>query len=312
VDPTKVAALLDDMLERLGMTRADVVRNPIRVWSMSGVERLRLPTAETLVFKYAGGPFADESRVLRHAAHHGVAVPRVYDVVTIHGPDGRNDTMGMLMEDLGPAAREARLTDAAVTAVAVHAVPPLLGRSVLNSATLAVLPGRALDQLAELKRAGRWRDARIAKLLQALADVAVERARDAEIPPYATAHSEFHPTSLLVDASDQCRVLDMARSFTGPGLLDLVSWQGTTMAPDLPALRELLHAYVVAGGAESVLADRAGLPADAWALGWHRIWAVQWYIEQALVWMPKTIEDAASVAVVVRHLTEATEALRAS
>lgn len=161
----------------------------------------------------------------------------MYDVATAHSPDGSDDFMGMLMEDLGSAVREARLTDAATAAVAVHAVPPLLDRPVLNSITLAVLPGRALDQLAELQKAGRWRDDRITKLLQALADVAADRARDAEIAPYATAHSEFHPTSLLIDAGGRCRVLDMARSFTGPGLLDLVSWQGTITAPDLTALR---------------------------------------------------------------------------
>jgi hypothetical protein len=311
VEPDKVATLLDDMLGQLGIAGTDVVREPIRVWSMSGVERLRLRTGETRVFKYAMGPFAGEPRVLRHAAHHGVAVPRVYDAVTMHCPDGSDDSMGMLMEDLGPASREAGLADAAAAAVAVHAVPPILGRPVLNSATLAVLPGRALDQLAELQATGRWRDSRIAKLLQALADVAADRARDAEIPPYATVHSEFHPTSLLVDADGRCRVLDMARSVTGPGLLDLMSWQGTTTAPDLDALRELLHAYVAAGGAKSALADRAGLPAEAWALGWHRIWAVQWYIEQALMWMPDPADDAAGIDAVVRHLTEATGALRA-
>lgn len=312
MDPDKVATVLDDLLNRLRIKITDVDRERIRVWEMSGVERLHLPGGGTRVFKYAVGPFTGEPRVLRHAARHGLPVPRVHDAVTLHSPgEDHADYMGLVMADLGSPLREAVLEDAPAAAVAVHAVPPMHGRPVLRSATLAALPGRALDQLAALQAAGRWRDDRIAERLLALIAVADDRARDAAIPPYGMCHSEFHPTSLLV-ASEQVWVLDMARAFTGPGLLDLASWQGTTAVPDLGALRELIAAYVAAGGAESALDDRAGLPAEAWALGWHRIEAVAWFIEQALLWMPAAPErDAAGVAAVVRHLDEAAAALRA-
>jgi hypothetical protein len=311
VDQDKVRTMLVDLLGRLGVDIADVDREPIRVWGMSGVERLHLPGGETRVYKFATGPFAGEHRVLRHASHDGLPVPRVHNAVTLHSPVGEfPDYMGMVMDDLGEATREAVLEDAAPAAVAVHAVSPMHGRPVLRSAALAALPGRALDQLAELQAAGRWRDERIAELLQALAAVAEDRARDATIPPYGMVHSEFHPTSLLV-ASGQVWVLDMARAFTGPGLLDLASWQGTTAAPDLGALRELIAAYVTAGGAESALDDRAGLRAEEWAIGWHRIEAAAWFIEQALLWMTDPARDAAGVAAVVRHLGEASAALRA-
>jgi hypothetical protein len=73
-----------------------------------------------------------------------------------------------------------------------------------------------------------------------------------------------------VDGRNACwRLLDWARAFTGPGLLDLISWQGTTAAPDLDAFRMLLGVYIAAGGPAEVLADRGGLPVEQWSERQH-------------------------------------------
>ena len=42
-------------------------------------------------------------------------------------------------------------------------------------------------------------------------------------PRCTRVHSEFHPTSLHI-GRDGRRLLDFARTFNGPGLLDLASW----------------------------------------------------------------------------------------
>lgn len=258
----------------------------------------------------ARGPFTDEHLVLRHAAAYGLPVPRVLAARALYDPamGASGEMLGMVMEDLDPAAGTPTLAQAAAAAVAVHAVPPLPGRPGLDSANLAALPGRALKRLAGLQAAGRWQVPTVNKRLQMLADVAVDLARDAERSPFGMCHSEFHSTSLHVDATGQRRVLDMARAFTGPGLLDLVSWQGTQHPPDGTALRALLDAYAAAGGSAAVLGDRAGLPATQWALGWRRVWIVAWYIEQAARWMPDPARDEHSVTVVARHLVEAADA----
>ena len=65
-----------------------------------------------------------------------------------------------------------------------------------------------------------------------------------------------------------------------PGLLDLASWHGTVGDTDPVQLRELIGAYVTAGGHRAALTERGGLAAEAWALGWHRMWAVEWFMEQ--------------------------------
>ena len=311
MDTQTVETLLADLLGRRRVGVDEVRRERIRSWEMSAVERLHLPTGETVIFKYAAGPFAREHLVLRHCYHEGLPVPRVRDASPAYSPGGDIlDHMGMLLDDLGQPERTASLGDAARMAVRVHAVRPMHGRTVLGLGGLAGLPRQALDHLEDLQSAGRWQDPQLAMLLQALERVADDRARGATIPPYGMVHSEWHPTSLL--ATSEVWVLDMARAFTGSGLLDLASWQGTTTAPDPDALRDLIALYIGSGGAASALDNRAGLPAELWALGWHRIEAVAWFIEQALRWLrPDPDQDAAGSAVVVRHLTEAVELLRA-
>lgn len=313
MDQQTVQALLDEVLRQLWLSPDQVARDPIRVWPMSGVERLTCHEGEgeTLVLKYARGPFAGEPRVLRHAARHRLPVPRVFADAAMHESDGTCGCMVMVMEDLGRPLHEVGLADAAAAAVEVHGVPPLGERPVLTSRALAELPALALRRLGNLQDEGRWLGGRIPALLKRLAVVAPSRARDAECPPYGLVHGEFHPSSLMVDRHGQRRVLDMARACTGPGLFDLVSWQGTTSAPDRNALRDLLAAYVAHGGIDEAFAERAGLPAVEWAIGWHRVWICQWYIEQALRWIPDRAQDTVAVAVVIQHLNEAITALRA-
>ena len=310
VDMDTVQNLLAGLLEPRQIRVEEVTRKTLHRWKMSGVERLYLPGARTLIFKYATGPLSREHQVLRHCYHEGLAVPRVRDALTTDSDEAPTEHMGMLLDDLGTSERVAGIGDAARMAVRVHMVPPMHGRKVLGRKGLPGLPRHALDQLADLQAADRWLDPRLSTLLQALAKVAEDRARGATVPPYGMVHSEWHPTSLLV--SGEVWVLDMARAFIGPGLLDLASWHGTTTAPDPDALRDLIALYIGSGGADSALDNRAGLPAEYWALGWHRIEAVSWYIEQALRWLhPDPDQDDAAVATVVRHLNEAVDLLRA-
>ncbi|GAB3971140.1 hypothetical protein GCM10029978_045760 [Actinoallomurus acanthiterrae] len=311
MDPAHVETLLAELRAELSL--GAVRRESIRVWEMSGVERLRLDDGRTLIFKYSRGPLTDEHLVLRHAAAHGLPVPRLLASATLYDPrlGVGGDSLGMVMEDLGPAVLTPTLEHAVAAALAVHAVSALPGRPGLDSAALAALPGRALKRLATLQSAGRWQDPVLARHLRALAAVAYDRCHGAEIPPWGMLHSEFHPTSLHVDASGRWRLLDMARACTGPGVLDLVSWQGTQTAPETAALYELLVAYVAAGGPATALSDRAGLPVTRWAIGWHRLWIVDWYLEQAARWMPDPALDEHAAAVVVRHLAEAIDALGA-
>lgn len=305
MDQATTTELLHTLTGKLD--EAPLRREAARVWDLSGVERVYLSHSRTVIFKYAREPFLDEARVLTHAADHGLPVPRLLAATEMHG------VLGMLLEDLGAPAREATLDEAATAAVAVHHLPlPPQRLPVLDSAALAELPSRAREHLTLLRAAGRWADTDdIDTDLQRLARLAELRARDAELPPYGLVHSEFHPTSLHIDRHRQWRLLDFARTFVGPGLLDLVSWQGTTQQPDKAALRNLLHAYVNAGGTSSALTDRAGLDAAEWAIGWHRVWIIEWYLEQALRWMPDPAFDDHDATVVRRHLVEARQCLRA-
>jgi hypothetical protein len=281
-----------------------VRREPVRAWQMSAVERVHhnaAPAPENVIFKYARTPFTREASVLAHAAQHGVRTPRL--LATAHRPG----ILGMLLEDLGPVHREPILSEAATAAALTHAVPGLPDLERLDAAGLAELPKRSLISMVELAGStGRWNDVDdITDGLHALLNTATEYAAGAELPPFGLCHSEFHPTSLHIGADDQWRLLDWARAFTGPGLLDLISWQGTTAAPDLDAFRALLHAYVDAGGPSETLADRGGLPVEQWSILWHRVWIIEWYLSQALTWINDPATDATYQRVIRRHLAEA-------
>jgi Phosphotransferase enzyme family len=283
-------------------------REEVRIWSMSAVERLHLADGATLIMKYADQVFADEPAVLAHAAKHGVPVPRLLS--STRQPDG---SAVMILEDLGESVREPTLANAATAAVSIHQCPPLEGRPVLDDRALAELPARALQWLDALQDAGRWTDDpfEIRAGLQKLDDVACLRAWGAAIPPYGMCHSEFHPTSLIIQPEGPPRVLDMARAYTGNGLLDLVSWQGTPEPLDLDAVKDLIDAYVAAGGTAEATLDRGGLPAHVWAAGWDKLWIVEWFIQSNYRWAEagNPAREHAVQQAISRHLWEAVTCL---
>jgi hypothetical protein len=293
---------LNALTDRLGITIRR--REEIRVWSMSGVERLFLADAGTAILKYAVEVFAAEPRILRHAAHHGAPVPSLW--ADLSQDDG---STVMIMEDLGPQIREANLRDAATAAVAVHECPSFPSGPVLDTEGLADLPTRALRWLGALQENGRWSGAQeFRRDLGRLEKVARRRASGAEIPPFGMCHSEFHPTSIHVGAGDRLTVMDWARAYTGSGLLDLVSWQGTPKPLNLDAVSELITAYVAAGGPPEATADRGGLPAHVWASGWDKLWIVEWFLESTFRWGDPADDQATAQAIGV-HLAEAVECL---
>jgi aminoglycoside phosphotransferase (APT) family kinase protein len=267
---------------------------------MSGVERLRFADGTTAIYKYAIEPFDHEDRILRAAHRLGLSVPRVIGSVV------RDSTLGMVIEDLGEPMREPGDADGAAAAVALHGAPVAPSLPVMDEDALASLPGRALGHLRRLRGDGRWSEdcADIAAMLEALTAAADRRAARAGAAPFGWVHSEFHPTSLHLGPEGP-RLLDFARAFTGPGLLDLASWHGTTSDADPVRLRDFIETYVAAGGTAEALAERGGLPAERWALGWHRVWAVEWFMEQSVRWINDPADDPLYVGAVRRHLTAA-------
>ncbi|WP_053708844.1 aminoglycoside phosphotransferase [Streptomyces sp. NRRL B-3648] len=290
------AELLDNLLTSTGKTTA--VREEVRVWTMSGVERVTFPDGTTAIFKYAKKPFDSEDQALRLAHTFGVPVPQVQASAILDG------WLGMLLEDLGPSVREADDHDGVAAAVVLHGTrtaPPL---PVLDQDRLRTLPTRTLEHLELLRKADRWQNADdVENALDRIAQAAETRSAGATLEPFGWVHSEFHPTSLHI-GEHGWRLLDFARAFTGPGLLDLASWHGTIEPPHPVRLRVFLEQYVTAGGTPDALAPRGGLPAENWALGWHRMWAVEWFLEQAVRWINDPATDPAYIKAVRRHLTD--------
>ncbi|MFF4948527.1 aminoglycoside phosphotransferase family protein [Streptomyces chattanoogensis] len=296
MEETPTAALLTDLLLVTG--QQPPVREEVRVWSMSGVERVTFPDGTTAIFKYAKRPFDREDQALRLAHAHGIPAPRVLASAVHEGQ------LGMLMEDLGTPMREADDVDAAAAAVVLHDAPTTSALPLLDEQALQALPSRAMDHLGQLRKADRWQETNdIEQALDRIVQAAAPRADGAMLEPFGWVHSEFHPTSLHIGRSAWW-LLDFARAFTGPGLLDLASWHGTIDAPDPVRLRVFLEQYVVEGGTPDALASRGGLTAEAWALGWHRMWAVEWFMEQAIRWINDPATDPGYVEVVRRHLAD--------
>lgn len=296
------AELLSKLLPEIDATTA--AREEVRVWSMSGVERLTLSDATTLIFKYAKRPFEREDEALRLAFTLGIPVPRVHASIVLQG------WLGMLMEDLGEPVREADDLDGVAAAVSLHGTPPARSLAVLNQERLCTLPTRSLEHLGLLRRAGRWQDAGdVEDAFDKIARAAAVRSAGATLAPFGWVHSEFHHTSVHVGQHGAWRLLDFARAFTGPGLLDLASWHGTIDPPNPERLRGFLEQYVAAGGAPEALAPRGGLAAENWALGWHRMWAVEWFMEQSVRWVDDPATDPAYLKVVRRHLADVVDLL---
>ncbi|MGL5864737.1 MAG: phosphotransferase [Dermatophilaceae bacterium] len=302
MDEKMVDELLRGVAATAGLTVAR--RELIRAWRLSGVERLHLVDGSTMVFKYAAEPFTSEHIALRLAAEHGVPVPELRAATT------QAHLLGMLLEDLGAPHRDADDIDGARAAVVLHAVPCLPKLPTLAQDHLAGLAEHSMDRVLTLVGSGRWAGVDdIVDMLRLLARRSESLVEGFYLAPFGLCHSEFHPTSLHIGDSGW-RLLDFARAFNGPGLLDLASWHGTIDEPDPARLRELIEAYVAAGGPAEATTARAGLPAENWALGWHRIWALSWYLDQAVVWINDPSTDATYIAAVRRHLREAVGLLR--
>ena len=279
-------------------------RDPVRVWSLSGVERIAFPDGTTAIYKFAAEPFTSEARILRAAGTANLPVPAVIGAIV------REGVLGMVIEDLGEPVRDVVDADGIVAAVALHDAAPASMLPVLDDDALTTLPVLARGHLRRLRDNGRWVTGTddIAGMLDALADAAAKRAAGAATAPWGWVHSEFHPTSLHLGPRGW-RLLDFARAFTGPGLLDLASWHGTIDDADPIRLRRFIEAYVDAGGHPSALAERGGLSPQAWALGWHRVWAIEWFMEQALRWINDPSQDETYINVVRRHLKTAVQLL---
>jgi hypothetical protein len=297
MDAATDARLLDDLLT--ATDRSLVRREQVRVWSMSGVERLTFTDGATAILKYAREPFDREDQALLLARTLGVPVPAVLASTVVDG------WLGMLLEDLGDAVREADDRDGAMAAVALHRTQVASALPVLDQERLGGLPGRALEHLGQLHHAERWPDADdVHDALDRIARSAAVRSEGATVAPFGWVHSEFHPTSVHITRCGS-RLLDFARAFTGPGLLDLASWHGTLDAADPVRLRAFLERYVANGGTPDTLAARGGLAAEQWALGWHRIWVVEWFMEQSVRWVDDPATDPVYLTTVRRHLADA-------
>ncbi|MDS1270729.1 phosphotransferase [Lipingzhangella sp. LS1_29] len=294
----------EDLAELAARARVSIVsRADIRVWPQSGVERVHFADGRTAVLKYTIPDFAEDD-ALGHAAYHGLPVPALLAKGMLPGGE-----VAVLMEDLGAQIQEPTLREAARLAVMIHRVPGPPERPVLDREALSVLPESALECLRRLRQMGRWRGEEARGLrgdLERIAQVARHRARGAEIPPFGLAHSEFHPTSIHIGRRGS-RVLDWARCYTGSGLLDLASWQGTQQPFELARVEDLLTAYLAAGGPPSAAADRGGLPAHVWASAWHKVWITEWFVAAQERFLPLTDpgQDVATIQSIRVHLAEA-------
>ncbi|MER7035714.1 aminoglycoside phosphotransferase family protein, partial [Streptomyces albidoflavus] len=144
------ATLLNDLCALNGKPLPE--RTEIRVWGMSGVERVTFPDSTTAVFKYAKEPFDREAQALRLAYQRRLPVP------ALHATAMQDKWLGMLMDDLGTPVRDADDLDGVAAAVMLHAARPASGLPLLDGEGLAALPGRALDHLQRLRKADRWAD----------------------------------------------------------------------------------------------------------------------------------------------------------
>lgn len=294
MDTTEVTAVMNRLLTQYGASLA--AREEIRVWSRSGVERLHLEGGTSVVFKYAEGPFADEHVALSVAENAGLPVPQRLAAVCIP------ELLGMLLQDLGPAVREATDREGAALAVRVHQVGDTGGLPTIDGPRLVAMPRRVIDRFGRLGIGGV-----VLETAHILDKLAPERSQGAALEPFGLCHSEWHPTSVHIGATGT-HLLDFARAFRGPGLLDLASWHGTIGGPEPGVLTELIESYIAAGGPETAINDRGGLPAARWALGWHRIWAADWFTHQMAIGWANGAEEVWTTAI-SRHLTEAAHLL---
>ena len=249
--------------------------------------------------KEAHAPLDREHIALRYIGSMGLPVPRVLAAVQ------RDRRLGMVMTDLGEPDRDATEADAAEVAAARHRCPGSDALPVTGAAELAVMPQRI-----EVRALNCSLPPQASAMAGRLAAEARRLAAPAEDPPFGFVHSEWHPSSVIV--RDGCRhTYDLARAFRGSGLIDLASWHGTITPADPGATGALIAAYVAVGGHPGALEPRAGLLPGEWALGWQRIWAVDWYCQQLVMGWVDGDRLPVYHEVIIRHLDEAVRLLRA-
>lgn len=248
-------------------------RHPMQTWSLSTVERVGLLDGSTVICKYARWPFTTEARVLRAAATRAVPVPAVLAATAL------DDTTIMLLEDLGDPIAQPTDRLGATAAARLHRARLLVdGLERWDGPALAGLPDAMFELLRQLDADGRLRlTDDVVRILTDLARRAAALAAGAETPPFGFVHGELHPTSLHVGTAGW-RLLDFGMAFTGPGILDFATWQGTRQPPNPGRLRTQIEAYVANGGTRRARTRRGGLPAEYWALGWHRLWSAAWLL----------------------------------
>jgi Phosphotransferase enzyme family len=164
---------------------------------------------------------------------------------------------------------------------------------------------QGLDHLTHLRADGRYPGAHdLLADLGALARAAQRRAAGAERAPWGFCHGELHPSAVHISHCGR-HVIDFAMAITGPGLFDLAGWTGLRRPPNPALTRHLIDLYVNSGGHPDALTDRAGLPAERWALGWHRIHAATWLLRCATTGIDTPDTDLHHLPVLRRQLTSA-------
>lgn len=283
------------LLGALGIA-AVVASEPIRIWRLSGVERLHVREGSSVVFKYAVVPFTGEHRVLADLAAQGVPV------ADLRVATARDGILGMILHDLGQPVREPTEQDAALAAVRLHAADAPAWLEHLGESELAALPGRALgcrDQLTAAGRYGGTSDLREHLLI--LTQAARARAAGPEWPPFGLCHGELHPSTVHIGVAGW-HLLDFAMTLHGPGLLNLAAWSGLRLPPNPPHTRSLIEHYVHAGGHLEALADRGGYPPSTgrWAGTASR---PHWLLNCAITAIDPPDTDARHITVLRRQLT---------
>src|SRR6266508_378189 len=188
MNPDLIARLCRDLTTAAGLG-PPIRREQIRVWRLSGVERLHLTDGRTVVLKYAAEPFTGEDHVLTFASGRGVPVPALH-ASTLHASTLHDGTLCMIMEDLGDQTRPATETDAAVAATRLHATGSAPDLPTFGQTELQALPGSGLAYLDQLRAADRFTDTTdCATHLRALDKVARRRAAGANLPPFGLCHA---------------------------------------------------------------------------------------------------------------------------
>ena len=268
-------------------------------WQLSRVERAFLVDGSSIILKRSKSPLIDEGRILQSLRDTDIPLADLY---LAHAED---DTLTLLMEDLGPSKRQPTLKEGAAFAVRAQAAPPPENIRVMDEQALQGLPLKILEGIESLASSGRWRRVdRLLGLLDRINAFAPDLSQGATTPPFGLCHSEFHPTSLHV-GTVKTALVDWARAFVGPGLLDLASWFDIVNPPDRTACRSLIDAYVAAGGAPETSARRGSLPAENWAFFWHRLGAVEWWVASCTSWMNDHTQDPAWQQAVEGRLKDA-------